>query len=45
MVNSKGKSLLMDINPNLDEIIAEENTVADTEKGEEHIKLEKEEVA
>jgi hypothetical protein len=45
MVNSKGKSLLMDINPNLDEIIAEENTVADTENGEEHIKMEKEEVA
>ena len=45
MVNKKGQDLLMDINPNLDEIIAEENTVADTENGEEHIKLEKEEVA
>ena len=45
MVNKKGQDLLMDINPNLDEIIAEENTVADTENGEEHIKLEREEVA
>tara|TARA_R110001632_G_scaffold216091_1_gene343480 strand:+ start:113 stop:739 length:627 start_codon:yes stop_codon:yes gene_type:complete len=45
MVNKKSEALLMDINPNLDEIIAEENTVADTENGEEHIVMEKEEVA
>jgi hypothetical protein len=45
MVNKKGASLLMDINPNLDEVIAEENAVADTDNGEEHIKMEKEEVA
>lgn len=45
MVNKKGADLLMDINPNLDEIIAEENAVADTENGEEHITLQKEEVA
>lgn len=45
MVNKKGQDLLMDINPNLDEIIAEENAVADTDNGEEHITLQKEEVA
>ena len=45
MVNRKGASLLMDINPNLDEVIAEENAVADTENGEEHIIMEREEVA
>jgi hypothetical protein len=45
MVNKKGADLLMEINPNLDEVIAEENTVADTEKGDEHIIMEKEEVS
>ena len=35
MVNKKSEDLLMDINPNLDEVIAEENAVNDEE--EEHI--------
>lgn len=44
MVNKKSEELLMDINPNLDEVIAEENAVKnDEEQHVENIRLEKSE--
>jgi hypothetical protein len=44
MVNKKSEDLLMDINPNLDEVIAEENAVNDEEEEHiENIRLEKSE--